>query len=340
MGIAAVQAVSVESMAQLAAKIDNSAIKEGQEIFVRCGVFNKNTDNRHHRKAGISIDAVQVATADDKTDDEVVFLIALRNMKEKNNTVRATIWTPSDGVTPKQIRDAESCELPTPAPTYIADTTVITTDNSSNVGISITIAGTDLSLWDSRDIFDGTRFPMEKLAVFLDAADDDGIVENIGCCFMQSEGDDESKMVKEFNDVYGPLGMLAPQTLVQATNEIDDKFCDQKEDPSPAPAADVNVVDVQTETTDTNTTAGTVTLANSVMDGVSPTETVIPRIFSIAPVTTADGFCAGFDLVYDPAVDVDMYDTGNASLVVGTPVPLNDETDLKIITSVMSSPDQ
>ena len=81
-------------------------------------------------------------------------------------------------------------------------------------------------------------------------------------------------------------------------------------------------------------------MANSVIAGLSATEKTSPRIFGIAPVTTADGFCAGFDLVYDPAVDVDVYDTGNGSLVVGTAVPLSDATDLKIITSVITSPDQ
>ena len=80
-------------------------------------------------------------------------------------------------------------------------------------------------------------------------------------------------------------------------------------------------------------------MANSVIAGISATEKTSPRIFSIAPVTTADGFCAGFDLVYDPAVDADIFDSGNAPSV-GTAVPLDDATDLKIITKVMTSPDQ
>ena len=99
-------------------------------------------------------------------------------------------------------------------------------------------------------------------------------------------------------------------------------------------------MDVTSEGTANGTATGTVTLANSVIDALTPTGTEIPKMVSIAPVTTADGFCAGFDLVYDPAVDVDVYDSGNGSLVVGTAVPLSDATDLKIITSVITSPDQ
>ena len=101
----------------------------------------------------------------------------------------------------------------------------------------------------------------------------------------------------------------------------------------------MNVVDVQTMTTANGDTTGTVTLANSVIDGLGATDTTIPRIVSIAPVTTADGFCAGFDIVYDPAIDVDMFDNTNAPLV-GTPVVLNDATNLEIITKAMTSPDQ
>ena len=103
MGIAAVHAASVENMAQLAAKIDNSAVKNGERIFVRCK-YDKNSKNRFHRKASVSIDGLQVATAPNKTDDEVNFLIALRNMRTNNtdgNTVRVRIWQPSDGVSPK-----------------------------------------------------------------------------------------------------------------------------------------------------------------------------------------------------------------------------------------------
>ena len=283
---------------------------------------------------------MQVASEADKTDDDVVLLMGLRNMSLGNNTVRARVWQPSDAAAPNQVKDAKKCELPSPAPTFLGDITVTTTDGSSNVGLSMTIPGTDLSLWDSRDIFDGSRDPEEKLAVFLDAAGDDGILENIGCCFLESEGDDERKIEKEFNKVYGPLGIFAPQTLVDAIDGLDQKYCDLKEDPSPAPAADVNVVDVATEDTASGKATGNVTLANSVIDGLSSTETVIPRIVSIAPVTTADGYCAGFDIIYDEAIDVDVYDTSNSTLTVGTPVVLNDGTYLEHIRGAFSSPDE
>ena len=87
--------------------------------------------------------------------------------------------------------------------------------------MAITVPGADLSLWNSRDIFDGTRVPKEKLAVFIDAIGDEaGVLENIGCCFLQSEGEDVTKMEREFNTVYGPVGLLAPKTLADAA-ELD-----------------------------------------------------------------------------------------------------------------------
>jgi hypothetical protein len=42
----------------------------------------------------------------------------------------------------------------------------------------------------------------------------------------------------------------------------------------------------------------------------------------------------------ETATDVDLYDTGNGTLTVGTAVVLNDITNYKHIKSAMSSPDQ
>lgn len=106
------------------------------------------------------------------------------------------------------------------------------------------------------------------------------------------------------------------------------------------PAADVNVVDVMTTVSDMGTAMGTVPLANSTLDALGATDTVIPRIFAIAPVTTPDGFCAGWHITYENDGVVHIHDTGNASLILGTDVVLNDLTDLEHIRQAYSSPDQ
>lgn len=107
----------------------------------------------------------------------------------------------------------------------------------------------------------------------------------------------------------------------------------------PVAAADVAVVSVEKDVTATASTGDT-PLANSVLDALT-TETVIPQIVSIAPVTTSGGLCAGFDLVYSPTTDVDLYDTTNTDLVVGTPVDLSAGTpNYYHINEMYSSPDQ
>ena len=92
------------------------------------------------------------------------------------------------------------------------------------------------------------------------------------------------------------------------------------------------------ETTVTASTSGTTPLTNSVIDAVTPTDTVVPKLESIAPVTTADGLCAGFDLVYEGTVDVDVYDTG-AGATVGTTTALLDQVAIKFVKEMYSSKD-
>jgi len=112
-----------------------------------------------------------------------------------------------------------------------------------------------------------------------------------------------------------------------------------QEAPAPA-AADVPVVDVEKDVT-AKASTGTITLANSVLDGLT-TETDIPQIISIAPVTTADGLCAGFDLQYETGpTDVDLYDTTNTDLTVGTATDLSTATPVyHHIKEMYASPDQ
>lgn len=137
----------------------------------------------------------------------------------------------------------------------------------------------------------------------------------------------------DFNTYWGPAGLTAAGALT-----IEDEFC-MLQDAPPAAAADVEVVSVQKDTTATAST-GSVDLPNSVIDGLT-TETVIPQIIMIAPVTTADGLCAGFDTQYGGALDVDVYNTGDATLTVGTPIDLSSGTpNYTHIAEMYASPDQ
>ena len=122
----------------------------------------------------------------------------MRSLGKPDNTIRVRVWQPSDAVKKKTVKKAKKCKLPSPEPTYMADETVSNTDGSSNVGLELTIPGTTLSLWNSRDMFAGTRVPKEKISIFIDAANEDGSMENIGCCFLVSEGKKKGAMEKEF----------------------------------------------------------------------------------------------------------------------------------------------
>ena len=132
MGVAAVQGVSVESMAKLSAQINSSRITAGKPIYVRCP-FIKNTRNKVFLNTSVSIDGEQVASADNKTDDPVNFLFSFKNLNAPVNTVRVNLWKPSDGVRPKQIRGAENCELPDPAPTFLVTVTATTAPGGKDV---------------------------------------------------------------------------------------------------------------------------------------------------------------------------------------------------------------
>ena len=88
--------------------------------------------------------------------------------------------------------------LPSPEPTYLVDETVSTDVYFGDLGFEITVPGTTLSLWNSRDIFSKTRSPKEEIAVFIDVTDKRGNMENLGCCFLTSEANDNTKMEKEF----------------------------------------------------------------------------------------------------------------------------------------------
>ena len=108
--------------------------------------------------------------------------------------------------------------------------------------------------------------------------------------------------------------------------------------PNP-PAADVNIPDVLRTITSKPGGIGSAPLTNSVIAGLSPTETVVPKLQSIAPVLTTSGFCAGLDLIYDEDIDEDSYQPGLGS-VVGAAQPLLDNTIIKHVKEFYSSPDQ
>ena len=121
LGIAGVQAITAESMVQTEARISKKVIKAGQELFVRCTPFNKNFDNALHKKSTVSIDGLQTATAKNKTDDPVNFIIGVRNLGLPNNSIRVRIWQPSDAVKKKTVKKAKNCKIPSPEPAYFAD---------------------------------------------------------------------------------------------------------------------------------------------------------------------------------------------------------------------------
>lgn len=107
--------------------------------------------------------------------------------------------------------------------------------------------------------------------------------------------------------------------------------------PNP-PATDINVVDAMTTITKKQSNLGTETLTNATINAISPTEQVIPKIQSIAPVTATTGFCAGMDLVYFEDVDEDQYQPGLGSNVGSEELLLNHLT-IKTVRQLYSSPD-
>ena len=91
MGAAAVQAVSVQSMSQLTSQSGrfSSQIDAGDAIYVHCPYVRYDGDDSSdlHNSADVDIDGLQVATADDKTDDPVDFLFNFENMGKANNVM-------------------------------------------------------------------------------------------------------------------------------------------------------------------------------------------------------------------------------------------------------------
>ena len=255
------------------------------------------------------------------------------------------MWQPSNAAAKKQVKKARKCQLPSPEPTYLVDRTVSSDEVYADLGLQLTIPGTTLSLWDSRDIFAGTRLPKEKIAVFIDAADNYDNMDIVGCCFLNSEGNDQRKMEKEFQDVYGPLGLKATFTVANAIN-ISEEFCSQKIDPSPVPATDVPVVNVLARRTKEVTSQYDGTpFTTAPIDNLSPTDTVIPTIKTLGIVTTDDGFCAGFDIVYTTGERAQLYDTSYDGVKVGNRKSFQDfyydnDDDINHIRYVYVSPDQ
>ncbi len=92
MGAAAVQAVSVQSMAQLTAEAErrfSSRIRTGDALYVHCPYINYEEDDTSgiHDSANVDTDGLQIATADNKTDDPVDFLFFFENMGLPDNTI-------------------------------------------------------------------------------------------------------------------------------------------------------------------------------------------------------------------------------------------------------------
>ena len=92
MGAAAVQAVSVQSMAQLTSEAErrfSSRIRTGDAVYVNCLYTRYKEDDSSdlHDSAEVDIDGLQIATADNKTDDPVDFLFFFENMGLPDNTM-------------------------------------------------------------------------------------------------------------------------------------------------------------------------------------------------------------------------------------------------------------
>ena len=323
LGVAAVQGARVSIMSQSTAEaeaesqISTPNHKAGKSEYIRCP-YNDNMKDRLHNGLHVTIDGVQTATADNKTDDPVTMYFSFEDMGLENNNLRGRLYS-ATGRTARKA--AGRCELPNPAPAFISEFTQTNSDESENVALKSDIPGATFSIFDQKNVLRGRTATREKLIWHFDAHDEDGTYVDIGCCVLELENDSES-IAREYQRVYGPQGLLSTTTVWNAvqekykysSNSYKDKWCMLQSTPA-ASATDANVVDVTTTTTVTAST-GTTTHANSVIAGLSATEKAIPQIQSIAQVTTTGGFCGGFDLVYrSGTTDVDVYNTGLGSTV-------------------------
>lgn len=223
--------------------------------------------------------------------------------------------------------------MPDPTPTIIAESIGSNTDNSEDNAWQTTIDGTTFSLWNSRTIFRGSSSAnRERLIWQFDAFDSDGNYVEIGCCELEEENDDDV-IVDDFEDTYASAGLLATAALFTS---LDNKYCMLQQNPT-APAADVAVKGALVASTSTTST-GVNTHSEGVTTALADDATEIPKLQSLAIVTTTDGFCGGLDLVYVTDIDADVYNTG-VGPTVGTATLLTDADNIKHVKEMYSSAD-
>ena len=112
--------------------------------------------------------------------------------------------------------------VPVPAVTIIAESVGTNTDKSEDTAWQTTIDGATFSLWNSREIFSGSRSAnRERLIWQFDAFDKDGNYVEIGCCELDEENDDDL-LVEDFEDAYASKGLLATPALFTS---LDNKYC-------------------------------------------------------------------------------------------------------------------
>ena len=137
----------------------------------------------------MTINGVQTASADGKTDDPTTMYFSFEDMGLSNNNIRARLYSATGRDARKAMR---KCELPTPTPTFISTLTASNSDNSKDVAWTSEIAGATFSIFDKKNVLQGrTGRNREKLIWHFDAHDDDGNYVDIGCCPLELNNSSE-----------------------------------------------------------------------------------------------------------------------------------------------------
>jgi len=86
-------------------------------MYVNCPYYSARSGSNRRSKGVIM--GVQSATADDKTDDKTTFYFDFNRLDLKDNELKLRLYNG------EMLR---TCELPDPAPTYLAEITATNTD--------------------------------------------------------------------------------------------------------------------------------------------------------------------------------------------------------------------
>ena len=193
-------------------------------------------------------------------------------------------------------------------------------------------------MWDNNQGIVGVGSDRSELIWHIEAVDaDTGNFVDVGCCALEIESPESA--ADDYDREFAPHGLLSVPALYALLDDKEkEEWCMLQRTPEQS-ASDVNILDVMTSITQTASSMGTTTVQNSYIAGISTTETVVPKIQSIAPVTTTTGFCAGMDLIYFDNVDEDQYLT-TVGATVGTAITLFDSTAIQTVKEVYSSPDE